>query len=106
MLVTNEQKDLMVTNLKAFRVLFGLSAEDLARYLDCTRQSIANFENGHSRLPTVWYIAIKSVFDHLAVESDFETLGLYEYGLEHPLQIVRKGNSLKNFIKTSTVEKA
>lgn len=106
MLVTNEEKDLMVKNLIAFRVLFGLTTEELSKHLGCTRQAITSWERNYSPMPTIAYLALRYTFDELVSDCDLDILELYEYGLKHPLQIVRKGNGLKNFIKTSTVEKA
>lgn len=64
-IVATEQRiKLLQENLQTLRILAGWSADDLARMLDVSRQTIVNLENNHSSgMTTVQYLAIRSLFE-------------------------------------------
>ena len=64
MISTDQKIKLLHENLRTLRILAGWSADELARMLNVSRQTIVNLENNHSSgMTTVQYLAIRSLFE-------------------------------------------
>ena len=61
-------------SLSTLRKVAGWSAEELARLLNVTRQTIVNLETGQTKMTQIQYIAIRSILEAEAQSKNNETL--------------------------------
>lgn len=67
-----EQNKIIGTNIKAFREKLGLTQEQVATYLDVTREMISYYEQGSRNIPTASLTRLSNLF------------GIDEYDLFEP----------------------
>ncbi len=75
-------KDEMLVNeseIRDLRKLFNVSADNIARYIGCTRQTINNYEYGRCFMPKPIAICITLYFQKLNRERIFDDYKTSEY---------------------------